>query len=335
MIVELVGKKKDAYTHPVVQWAKEQRGRILCPNCGKLRQDLFPQPVDVPLIQLYKGTSYSIVFRGGVAVIHQRLLDFLRPHLPEHSLGRCFWRDGSLLPDYHSIYFRDYIFFRAGRESPRYEYYECEICGLSGASSDEPYVLRSELPDATVFQDAIHCLYLSASLARVFPWREFRDLEPFTFPVRDEPLPDDPLPVGWRPAFKGQAWLTARTNSLPESVREPEPDRYAELKAMTLDLPRLEDDSAKSCPVPMRKIMSYLRLEGVDRRIKARDLQFLRTARVGDRDCWIWRFEEQVCADAYVTVWRGPDGALCVGYGGNSHGLTPEQYIYGEHHKYF
>lgn len=335
-IVEVVGKKKDAYTHPAVRWAKEQRGRILCPNCFKLRLDTFPQPVDVPLIQLHKGTSYDVVFRGGVAVIHQRLLDWLRPHLPEHSLGRCFRKDELLLPNYHSICFRDYILIRAGKRSPGYEFYECKVCGFVGICSDECYVLRSELPDAAVFQDRIRCLFLSESLARAFPWREFRDVEPLVYPVRDEPLPDDPLPVGWHPPLLGKGeWLSVPADATPKPVPQPEPDRHAELKAMTLDLPRLEDDSAKSCPVSMRKIMSYLWLEGVDRRIKARDLQFLRTARVGDRDCWIWRFEEQVCADAYVTVWRSADNALCVGYRGNSHGLTPEQYIYGEHYKYF
>jgi hypothetical protein len=34
---------------------------------------------------------------------------------------------------------------------------------------------------------------LSESVEQDFPWSDFSDLQPYEIPVRDEPLPDDPL----------------------------------------------------------------------------------------------------------------------------------------------
>ncbi len=50
------------------------------------------------------------------------------------------------------------------------------------------------MPESQVFQDRSCSIYLSASVAREFPWREFPECDAAVIPIRDEPLPDDPLP---------------------------------------------------------------------------------------------------------------------------------------------
>ncbi len=333
-IVKLLGRNKDAYTLPVSSWAREQRGKILCHTCFKLKRSVFPQPVDVPLTQLNKGTSYDGVFRGGVAVIHARLLDFLRSHLPEYALGRCYWKDGTLVPDYHTIYFRDTILIRTGEIPCDYDFYECEECGILGISSNVPYVLRGELPRADVYQDEICCIYLCESLACTFPWREFSDVEPYILPIRDGLLPDDPLPAMRKP-ISGEHQVIATPTIPPSLPFMPEPDRWAEIRSMKLEFPRRDNDSPKSCPIPMLKIMNYLRMETGNRDLRAKDLQFLRTARIEGYECWIWRFEYQVCADAYVTAWQQIDGPAYLSYRENTARLTPEQHIHSELHELF
>lgn len=199
-LVHLLGKVLDSSVYPVNSWARSQRGGILCAKCFKLKREIFPRAIDIPLCQLPRGTSYDSTEGGGV--IRNDVLEILRPHLPPHVLGRCFWKDGKLLGDYSSVYFRDFIVERAGENTRNYNYYECPLCGLIYMGSDDSYFLRRELPDAVVFQDQISCLYLADDLARTFPWSRFPDVRPVIYPVLEEPVPDDP--------FQGELPLRAR-----------------------------------------------------------------------------------------------------------------------------
>jgi len=192
-IVKLLGKKLDTWTLPAKNWARSEGEPVICPKCWKLKLGVYPTPVDVRLRHLETGTSYDFVFRGGVAVVHEQLLEWLRPYMRGFVLGRCLWEDGSPIPGYHSIYMRDALRTRAGQDA---EYHVCEVCGQAGGSwGATPYALRVEIPVGDVFQDQIRVLWLSSSLARQFPWRRFSDQKPFSIPVRDEPLADDPLPA--------------------------------------------------------------------------------------------------------------------------------------------
>lgn len=331
-LIEVVSKHDYNCVRAVLAWAKKQRGGIVCPKCEKLKRSIFPARIDVPLSELQRGTSYDVAAYFMIGVICERMLDFLSAYLPVHSLGDCVWEDGSAIPDYRSIYFRDYIMLRSGARSRNYNHNVCGTCGLVSSRSNDVYFLRSELPPAHVFQDAICCLYVSQTVAAVFPWKQFRDLKPVEIPIRDEPLADDPVPV--RPYEEPKRTplsdgKLAALAPLPYEPPEYEP-RCPALLAMLPEFPRLAEDSARSCPVPMREITGYLRLEG--ELVRARDLTFVRTAEVDGRRCWLWRFAGSVRADCFVTVWVGPDGSATIGYRLNSDNLTPEQYIYGEHH---
>jgi hypothetical protein len=202
-IVVLNARDKSAYTHPVKEWAKSQWGGLFCADCHAPKREIYPTPIDVYLCQLPKPRSYSSVFRAGVGVIHNRLFNLVQDYFPGHAPGRCFWEDGSEIRGYNSIYFPDTIIVRGHPDWPWYQPNGiCQTCGtVKGATAEELYVLRNELPDAQVFQDWISEMYLAEDVASGFPWEQFRDLEPLTIEVREELLPDDPVPT--RPVQPG------------------------------------------------------------------------------------------------------------------------------------
>ena len=111
------------------------------------------------------------------------------------------------------------------------------------------------------------------------------------------------------------------------------PEDNADLAKIKIDFPRLDDDTADSCPCPMQDIIDYLVLEGET--VVAADLEFIRTALVENHRYWIWRFRDEDGDECYATVQLAPDSSRCIGYDQNWHSLTPEQYILGDYHEVF
>ncbi len=89
--------------------------------------------------------------------------------------------------------------------------------------------------------------------------------------------------------------------------------------------------------MPLEDLLEYLGLEVPDGdQLSAADLQFVRTARVAERDYWLWRFTEPGPdgEEAYATV--SLDCAeVILGYETDYYGLTPEQYLLGDYHEVF
>lgn len=114
------------------------------------------------------------------------------------------------------------------------------------------------------------------------------------------------------------------------------PDDNAELASVDVSFPTLDDDWARSCPVPMAEVLRYVADEvpGGDTLTEA-DLTFRRTALVEGTKYWIWSFTEPYAEPAFVTVSAAPGGATTVGYDANYYGLSPEQFILGDYHQVF
>jgi len=114
------------------------------------------------------------------------------------------------------------------------------------------------------------------------------------------------------------------------------PEDNEDLAKRPVTFPVLEPNTAQSCPVPMKEILSYLRMESPDgASIKVAQLKFLRTALVGSHRYWIWSFQESDGADCFVTVSLPPDEGACIGYEENFYALTPEQFMLGDFHQVF
>ncbi len=115
------------------------------------------------------------------------------------------------------------------------------------------------------------------------------------------------------------------------------PEDNAELAKVQVSFARLDPDSAAACPVPLEDLLAYLDLEVPDGdQLTAADLQFVRTARVAERDYWLWRFTQPGPdgEEAYATACLD-DGEVSLGYETDYYGLTPEQYLLGEYHDVF
>ena len=115
------------------------------------------------------------------------------------------------------------------------------------------------------------------------------------------------------------------------------PDDNADLATVDVSFPRLPDDSASSCPVPIQNLLEYLADEVPGgEQLNASDLTFLRTADVEGTGYWIWRFKEPDGGDAaYATVSVDDTGASTLGYEADYYGLSPEQFILGDYHEVF
>ncbi len=114
------------------------------------------------------------------------------------------------------------------------------------------------------------------------------------------------------------------------------PADNADLARIEIDFARLEPDTPELCPRSMADIQEYLALEDGDLdAVGTRELKFLRTALVEKTRYWIWDYHESDGTHCYVTVSLKPDGGNILGMDGDWHGLTPEQFILGDHHQVF
>lgn len=109
------------------------------------------------------------------------------------------------------------------------------------------------------------------------------------------------------------------------------------LAAVEVELLPLADDSPASCPASIDELLDYLALEVPGgAQLTPQDLTFLRTADLGDVRYWIWWFQEPKGGEAaYATVAEDPGTSVTLGYDANEHGLSPEQFIVGEHCGYW
>jgi hypothetical protein len=121
--------------------------------------------------------------------------------------------------------------------------------------------------------------------------------------------------------------------------RDELPEDFDELRNVPIELPRLPEDSAASCPMPMSEILEYLSYEapGGEHSGSAEviefPLEFLRTALVDQTRYWIWRFTDADEVESYVTVGIDGSGQQIVSYD-ETFGLSPEQRIMAEHYDF-
>ena len=181
----------DEYPHPEPDWAAVSMGPLCCPGCHRIkREELFSNPIDVDLYEIPKKLAYSRVPGLTIGVIHEKLFEYLRPYLLGFCWGRVYLK-GVLLPDYRTLYSATCITIRAGKGV---RYFTCPVCGKTGTTAEEYYVLRKDLSDGQVFQDGISALFISDSLSGQISWGQFRRVERIKIAVRDDPLLEDPYP---------------------------------------------------------------------------------------------------------------------------------------------
>jgi hypothetical protein len=105
------------------------------------------------------------------------------------------------------------------------------------------------------------------------------------------------------------------------------PEDAADWRTIGISFPRLPQDTTHSCPMKVKQIMEYVRMESAD--LDDADparLAFVRTARVEDMSCWLWTYTEGDGQVNFVLFERRDDGRERLGLT-ESNGLSPEQYL--------
>jgi hypothetical protein len=103
-----------------------------------------------------------------------------------------------------------------------------------------------------------------------------------------------------------------------------------EVRTVGVSLPRLDPDTPDTCPVPLADVQEHVRIESDDGTVKSFPLTFLRTARIGATEYWIWRFHEPGRGDGYALVAFWPP-KLRITECDDTFDMTPEQYILAAH----
>jgi len=112
------------------------------------------------------------------------------------------------------------------------------------------------------------------------------------------------------------------------------PDNPEEFAGLDVSFERLADDRAESCPIPASDILRYLEMELATEELPPEALRFIRTARVREKEYWVWELDEEYeDEDHYVIVWREPNGTTCTGYCENWWGLSLEQFLLAKYCK--
>jgi uncharacterized protein CbrC (UPF0167 family) len=177
-------------------WRGSVSGRTFCHSCARVRRDLYPRPIDIKLQQtMAPGRSIGHSSLAVIGFVHTRLLARLERHLTDFALGDVYDESGAKLQNHRTFYSASSIAVRGSAGS---DIRQCLICGeILCIERGEPYVLRHQLRDRHVFQDAISTTYVDEWLAGQIDWKEFKDIKLVPIPIRDHPedgwrLPGDP-----------------------------------------------------------------------------------------------------------------------------------------------
>jgi hypothetical protein len=114
-------------------------------------------------------------------------------------------------------------------------------------------------------------------------------------------------------------------------IREEE-EKYEKLKSLNIQLER-GNDSVANDPALLSRIGKYLKVETADCAFIEGNLQYLRSAVIGEAQYWIWDYRESDGKHCYVTLRLHRQRSVLGFVEANE--LSPEQYIYADHHNYF
>ena len=117
------------------------------------------------------------------------------------------------------------------------------------------------------------------------------------------------------------------------------PEDPADWRDFEVSLPRLDPDTAESCPVALSEVIEYVGLESAEGDdADSGRLSFLRTAQVADQKCWLWSYIEADGELCYVTYWVSPSDGGTLGLADakadpdSDRPQSPEQFLLAEYY---
>ena len=109
--------------------------------------------------------------------------------------------------------------------------------------------------------------------------------------------------------------------------RDKLPTDAADWHDVSVELPRLRDNSAGSCPQKEQDIFEYVRTESADlEKSDRKRFRFLRTARVKTQRFWLWEYVERDGVRNFVLIQADPKRNTRLSIN-EANRLSPEQFI--------
>src|SRR5687767_9122956 len=97
-------------------------------------------------------------------------------------------------------------------------------------------------------------------------------------------------------------------------------------------LPYLPDNTPASCPVTAEELSRFLAAEGAS--LSSDELAFVRTARLEDKQYWLWRYPAGQGA-GYATVVVEPEGSTWLRHHAQQPDAAPEQVLLADYQSGF
>ena len=111
------------------------------------------------------------------------------------------------------------------------------------------------------------------------------------------------------------------------------PEDAADWASIQVELPPLSVEESKTCTFSFTDILEYVQKESGDLQNAAfAEGEPLRTARIHETLCWLWRYTESDGDECYVVATRSPTIPGCLGLA-LANGLSPEQFMLADYYE--
>lgn len=173
-------------------WLEKAQNTILCKYCGTVNRKLFPEPVDIVLTEVPKG-SLMHVWYIGIRVFRRNFIARLEPYMKDYVLGKCYDEKEKLIKDYVTCYMRKYLVLR-GQQGSNYEV--CPECNtVRGIGIAPHYVPRFYVNNGVVFMDSSCHIYVDHELCLKLHLDKIKDIEFDAIPVVEGVVDGQHLPI--------------------------------------------------------------------------------------------------------------------------------------------
>jgi hypothetical protein len=184
---------KPAPVFPDEDWLQDVSGKRICSECKCILRNKYPEPLHVVLRTEPEGQTSFQLETTNIIIWRRDFIEYILKYLPDFILGDCFLPDGSILKDYVTCYASKCIVVRGGKQST---YHICSSCGaiFSDVEPGPKYVLKNQLSEAKIYQDAYGHLFIMGDIVWNFDFLHWEDVSRQGLSVRELPADGQILP---------------------------------------------------------------------------------------------------------------------------------------------
>jgi hypothetical protein len=168
------------------EWLRDAKNEILCPECRKIKDGWYPNPINIVLFEPPTRRIAGGVWGTGLSIFNVDFIQQIKPYLDGFVIGKCFGPDGRLLQEYVTCYSRHWILQRGDKQSEYWICKACEVIYQSGWSGPQ-YTLRGYLTDARIYMSSGGRMYIDDKIASKLDFSPWPDVVLKRIKVCDKP----------------------------------------------------------------------------------------------------------------------------------------------------